>query len=281
MVKQNPALQPSPPIVGNKREHKHFNILSFLNGSIAKSWEEVEKHFHKQVDHGKLFKENFGGCIGLDENSKYFADELFDVLSKRKKIEPEKGITLQQLKEFWEELRKDDLDTKLQIFFDLCDKNDDNKISKEEVKTVLNWTASANNLTKIEKHIESYASLIVKELDPDGNGFIEIEHLELLVKELWKSEEAKLLQRQDASASNFVSETIEIIKDNRNKIWVLTLWLAINLGLFVWKFMEYKEKETFELMGYCIGIAKGSAETLKFNMGLILFLVCRGALTKL
>lgn len=55
-----------------------------------------------------------------------------------------------------------------------CDKNDDNKISKEEVKTVLNWTASANNLTKIEKHIESYASLIVKELDPDGNGFIEV-----------------------------------------------------------------------------------------------------------
>lgn len=105
--------------------------------------------------------------------------------------------------------------------------------------------------------------------------------MELLVKELWKSEEAKLLQRQDASASNFVNETIEIIKDNRNKIWVLTLWLAINLGLFVWKFMEYKEKETFELMGYCIGIAKGSAETLKFNMGLILFLVCRGALTKL
>lgn len=67
MAKQNPALQPSPPIVGNKREHKHFNILSFLNGSIAKSWEEVEKHFHKQVDHGKLFKENFGGCIGEND----------------------------------------------------------------------------------------------------------------------------------------------------------------------------------------------------------------------
>lgn len=61
----------------------------------------------------------FVSGLGLDENSKYFADELFDVLSKRKKIEPEKGITLQQLKEFWEELRKDDLDTRLQIFFDL------------------------------------------------------------------------------------------------------------------------------------------------------------------
>ncbi|XP_038902140.1 putative respiratory burst oxidase homolog protein H [Benincasa hispida] len=281
MAKENPVAQPSPPIVGNKTEHKHFNILSFLNGSIAKSWKEVEKQFHKQAGNGKLFKDKFGACIGLDENSKFFADELFDVLSKRKRIYHEEGITLQQLKEFWEELRKDDQDTRLQIFLDLCDKNDDNKISKEEVKTVLKWTASANNLKNIENQIEYYASLIVKELDPDGNGFIEIEHLELLVKELWNSEEAKMLRRQDASASTFVRETIEIIKENRNKIWVLTLWLAINLGLFIWKFMEYKEKQAFELMGYCIGTAKGSAETLKFNMGLILLLVCRGTLTKL
>ena len=55
-----------------------------------------------------------------------------------------------------------------------CDKNDDNKISKKEVETVLKWTASANKLTSIEKQIESYASMIVKELDPDGNGFIEV-----------------------------------------------------------------------------------------------------------
>lgn len=56
---------------------------------------------------------------GLNEDSKYFAHELFDVLSKRKKVEPEKGITLQQLKVFWDELTKKDLDTRLEIFFDL------------------------------------------------------------------------------------------------------------------------------------------------------------------
>ena len=94
-------------------------------------------------------------------------------------------------------------------------------------------------------------------------------------------EETKMLQHQDVSTSNFVRETIEIINDNRKRIWVLILWLAINLGLFLWKYMEYKEKETFKLMGYCIGTAKGSAETLKFNMGLILFLACRGTLTTL
>ncbi|XP_022944089.1 putative respiratory burst oxidase homolog protein H [Cucurbita moschata] len=283
MAKENPAEpgEPSPPVAGNKKEHKHLHLLSFLNGSAENSWKKVEDKFRQQVGDGKLSRDKFGACIGLNEDSTYFAHELFDVLSRRNNVEPEKGITLQQLKVFWEELDKDDLDTRLEIFFDLCDKNDDNKISKKEVETVLKWTASANKLTSIEKQIESYASMIVKELDPDGNGFIEIEHLKLVIRELWNPEETKMLQNQDVSTSNFVRETKEIINDNRKRIWVLILWLAINLGLFLWKFMEYKEKETFKLMGYCIGSAKGSAEILKFNMGLILFLVCRGTLTTL
>lgn len=57
--------------------------------------------------------------LGFEESSKDFAYELFDVLSKRKKIKFEDGITRQQLKEFWDELKKDDLETRLDIFFDL------------------------------------------------------------------------------------------------------------------------------------------------------------------
>ena len=52
--------------------------------------------------------------------------------------------------------------------------NDDDKISKEEIETILKWTASANNLKSIENQIENYASLIIKEFDPDGNGSIEV-----------------------------------------------------------------------------------------------------------
>jgi len=32
-------------------------------------------------------------------------------------------------------------------------------------------------------------------------------------------------------------------------------------------------------MGYCLSTAKGAAETLKFNMALILFPVCRNSIT--
>ncbi|XP_004148243.2 putative respiratory burst oxidase homolog protein H isoform X3 [Cucumis sativus] len=168
MANENSTQQPSSPFDPNKN-----NLLSFLDFSVVKSWDDVKTKFHQQMVNGKLFKKNFGVCIGFDERSKHFAYELFDVLSKRKKIKPDDGITLQQLKEFWDELKRDDQETRLAIFFDLCDLNDDDKISKEEIETILKWTASANNLKSIENQIENYASLIIKEFDPDGNGSIE------------------------------------------------------------------------------------------------------------
>lgn len=115
-------------------------------------------------------------------------------------------------------------------------------------------------------------------------------HLKLLVKELSKSKEANVLKGEvDDEVSlwpdvcTLVRETLEVIKQNRKQIWFSTLWLAINVSLFIWKFNEYKEKKPFdyELINYCTGIAKGAAETLKFNMGLILFLACRRSLTTL
>lgn len=69
------------------------------------------------------------------------------------------------------------------------------------------------------------------------------------------------------------------IEDNWKRIWVMALWLSICAGLFTWKFMQYKHKAVFHVMGYCVTTAKGGAETLKFNMALILLPVCRNTVT--
>lgn len=56
---------------------------------------------------------------GMGE-SKEFAGELFDALARRRKIiNPVYGISLQQLRQFWEDMSNHDLDARLQIFFDM------------------------------------------------------------------------------------------------------------------------------------------------------------------
>ncbi|KAI9161756.1 hypothetical protein LWI28_020402 [Acer negundo] len=63
------------------------------------------------------------------------------------------------------------------------------------------------------------------------------------------------------------------------KVWILMLWLGIVSGLFAYKFVQYRNKAEYDVMGNCVCIAKGAAETLKFNMALILLPVCRKTIT--
>lgn len=81
--------------------------------------------------------------------------------------------------------------------------------------------------------------------------------------------------------SRFASKTSDFFVENWKRIWFISLWLALNIILFGWKFYQYKRRSAFEVMGYCVCVAKGAAETLKFNMALILLPVCRNTLTSL
>jgi len=76
-----------------------------------------------------------------------------------------------------------------------------------------------------------------------------------------------------------INKTVDFVHENWKRIWVLTLWGILNIALFIFKFIQYRRRAVFEVMGYCVCIAKGAAETLKLNMALILLPVCRNTLT--
>ncbi|CAH9130289.1 unnamed protein product [Cuscuta epithymum] len=274
-----------------------FNGLRFLDRSItgkeADAWKTIEKHFHQNAESGRLYRDKFGTCIGMGD-SKEFAGELFDALARRRKIEVENGITIDEMREFWEDMTDQDLDTRLHIFFDMCDKNGDGKLSEEEVKEVLVMSASANKLSTFKQNAESYATLIMEELDPDHNGYLEMWKLETLLREIVGSKDGRenyvkthtlartmIPKQYSHPVSKFMSTTREKIHEKWKQIWVLTLWVCINMTLFVWKFNQFKHRAEFQIMGYCVCIAKGAGETLKFNMALILLPVCRRTLTSL
>jgi dual oxidase len=56
--------------------------------------------------------------LGLGD-SKEFAGEIFDAIARRKNIFTANGITKDELKLFWEDMTKQDLDSRLGIFFDM------------------------------------------------------------------------------------------------------------------------------------------------------------------
>lgn len=73
--------------------------------------------------------------------------------------------------------------------------------------------------------------------------------------------------------------TMYFLLDNWQRVWVMALWIGVMAGLFTYKYIQYKNKAAFEVMGHCVCMAKGAAETLKFNMALILLPVCRNTIT--
>lgn len=58
-------------------------------------------------------------CLKGMADSKEFASEVFVALSRRRHINPDDGVTKEQLKEFWEEMTDQNFDSRLRIFFDM------------------------------------------------------------------------------------------------------------------------------------------------------------------
>lgn len=69
------------------------------------------------------------------------------------------------------------------------------------------------------------------------------------------------------------------VLDSWQRIWVIALWLTVMAILFTYKYIQYKNRAVYQVLGHCVCLAKGAAETLKLNMALILLPVCRNTIT--
>ncbi|KAJ7553076.1 hypothetical protein O6H91_06G083900 [Diphasiastrum complanatum] len=253
-------------------------------------WQAVEARFDQLASSdGMLFRNKFGPCVGMKDSDE-FAGELFDALARRKGLRGD-CISKADLHEFWLQISDQSFDARMLIFFDMCDKNADGRITEDEVKEVIMLSAAANRLLKLKEQAEEYAALIMEELDPDKLGYIELWQLETLMRSSTESERDSHLnysqrlsqtlapKRKRNPLQAMTGRTKYFFAENWRRIWIVAFWLAAMAGLFTWKFLQYRNKAAFEIMGYCLCIAKGAAETLKLNMAFILLPVCRNTIT--
>ncbi|RZC31292.1 Respiratory burst oxidase-like protein F isoform C [Glycine soja] len=275
---------------GTKKALRGLKFISSKSNG-ADAWNEVQSNFYSLAKDGYLYRTDFAQCIGM-KDSKEFALELFDALSRRRRLKVEK-ISRDELNEFWSQITDQSFDSRLQIFFDMVDKNEDGRITEEEVKEIIMLSASANKLSRLKEQAEEYAALIMEELDPERLGYIELWQLEtlLLQKDTYLNYSQALSYTSQALSQNLQGlrarspirrmsrRMLYYLQENWRRLWILALWISAMIGLFTWKFIEYKRKNAYHIMGYCLLAAKGAAETLKFNMALILLPVCRNTIT--
>ncbi|KAL2899208.1 putative respiratory burst oxidase-like protein H [Bienertia sinuspersici] len=277
------------PVRNQSIAGRGLHNLRFINsatGNDVHSWRAIEKKLKGKGDQARVQRDEFSDIIG----------ELYDTLARRNRVDASNGITIDDMRMFWNDLTSQDYESRLQLFFDIIDKNQDGRLSEDEVREVLVLTASTNKLKKLKSQAGNYAALIMEELDPDHLGYIERFQLETLLKEMMTStdEGTKMKESQTLTKtktktmiprifttpiSKGVYVTKEFITDYWKRIWLVGVWLAINAILFYYKFNYYEKHPAFPVMGHCVCVAKGAAETLKFNMALILLPVCRKTLT--
>ncbi|GMI90657.1 respiratory burst oxidase homologue D [Hibiscus trionum] len=272
---------------------KGLKFITTKTGASGNGWSAVERRFNDLTASttGVLHQSQFAECIGMNQ-SKEFAIELFQALARRHNVTGD-SVNKAQLKQFWDQISDESFDSRLQTFFDMVDKDADGRITEEEVREIISLSASANKLSTIQKQAEEYAALIMEELDPDNAGYIMIYNLETLLLQapnqsvrigdsriLSQMLSQKLKPTQENNPlKRLYQRTKYFILDNWQRIWVMMLWLGICGGLFAYKFVQYRNRAAFDVMGYCVSVAKGGAETLKFNMALILLPVCRNTIT--
>ncbi|KAJ7004503.1 respiratory burst oxidase [Populus alba x Populus x berolinensis] len=133
----------------------------------------------------------------------------------------------------------------------------------------------------------------MEELDPDNAGYIMIYNLETLLlqapNQTVRGGDSKVLSQllsqklkptqENNPLKRWYQKMMYFLMDNWQRVWIMMLWMGIVAGLFTYKFIQYRHKAAYDVMGYCVSVAKGGAETLKFNMALILLPVCRNTIT--
>ncbi|KHN48740.1 Respiratory burst oxidase like protein F [Glycine soja] len=285
-------------------ENEEIQGVGFINGIVGRigmEWKDLEKRFDQvaRTESGAepaVTWSEFGFCIGM-QSSPEFANELLRALRRGKGWKS--NITKTDLYHLWFRMKDNSFNSRMRIFFDMCNRNKDGRVTETDIKQTILLTASTNKLSVTHDEAEDYASLIMESLDKKNKGYIEISQMGSLFKATTSLSNSKAhfpMKKVPAAGSSTqnvqntsgdfceereepMSRTEVLFRTYWRRAWIVLVWLLACLGLFVWKFVQYRHRSGFEVMGYCLSTAKGAAETLKLNMALVLLPVCRNTIT--
>ncbi|RDX91801.1 Respiratory burst oxidase-like protein E, partial [Mucuna pruriens] len=157
----------------SEQECSHVTELEFIS---EMEWKDVEKRFDQVARTGSdtepvVTWSEFGFCLGM-QSSPDFANELLSALRGGK--DWKSNITKTDLYNLWFQMKDNSFNSRMRIFFDMCNRNKDGRISKTDIKQTILLTASTNKLSVTHDEAEDYACLIMESLDKKNKGYIEV-----------------------------------------------------------------------------------------------------------
>ncbi|XP_028763556.1 respiratory burst oxidase homolog protein A-like isoform X1 [Neltuma alba] len=273
-----------------------FRLVSF-SGHSGLEWKDIERRFDQIASRTGNGPEavvkwsGFGFCIGMQQSLE-FANELLRALRGGRDWKVD--ITKSDMRRFWFRMKDDSFDSRMRIFFDMCDRNMDGRITEPDIKQTILLSAFTNKLSVTQEEAEDYAAMIMDLLDSKSRGYIEVSQMGSLFKtrppnssSLSSSPTTQLPVVTNNGVQNgefpeeqeLMSRGEVLFRTYWRRAWIILLWVIACFVLFYWKFVQYRDRSAFQVMGYCLSTAKGAAETLKLNMALILLPVCRNTIT--
>ncbi|KAL5813375.1 hypothetical protein ACOSQ3_024135 [Xanthoceras sorbifolium] len=244
-------------------------------------WTQVEDRFDRLASsrngtESVLKWSDFGFCIGMQKTPE-IANEILRALRGRR--EYKSNITMHELHGFWHRMTDPCIHSRVQLFFDMCDRDMDGRVTEMDIKQIIQLSASANKLTITHEEAEEHAGLVMEVLDTDNRGYLEPYQLEILFKGSSAARSLSAIPYRNRQYQEPISKAEIIFRSYWRRGWIILFWLMVCIALFAWKFIQYRHRTAFQVMGYCLCTAKGAAETLKFNMAIILLPVCRNSIT--
>ncbi|CAD6204444.1 unnamed protein product [Miscanthus lutarioriparius] len=165
----------------------------------------------------------------------------------------------------------------IRIAMDSCERNSISRITEKDIKQAIMFSASLNKITLNQDEATEYTNLILEELQ---TGKVVIQ-MNVMRKGLSRDLQPTCwaIPMPMKYSQQILTATIVFFQAQWRRIFVVFLWLMACAALFTWKFMQYRQRLAFEVIGYCLSTAKGAAETLKLNMAIVLLPVCRNTVT--
>ncbi|XP_034946208.1 dual oxidase isoform X2 [Chelonus insularis] len=272
--------------------------------------EETEDGEVVTVMRTSLSKSEFASALGMRPDA-VFVKKMFNIVDK----DGDGRISFQEFLDTVLLFSRGKTEDKLRIIFDMCDKDSNGVIDKEELSEMLRSLVEIARTTSLsDDHVTELIDGMFQGAGLERKDYLTYNDFKLMMNE-YKGDFVAIGLDCKGAKQNFLDTSTNVarmtsfhieqlppeatkcwirkqwdgistfLEENRQNIFYLFIFYVVTIALFVERFIHYsfmtEHTDLRHIMGVGIAITRGSAAALSFCYSLLLLTMSRNLLTKL